>query len=419
MKTNKPDGSVSTLDATIFPIHDKSGRIINYAFIGRDCTRELQLHRQLRQAQKMEAIGTLAGGIAHDFNNILAAIIGYAELGLYDTSEGSSCFKQIIRAGERAKEVINQILIFSRQREKELQPVNVTHVLHEIMKLLSASLPKTITIATGIESENSTVMADPSQIHQILMNLCTNAAHSMQESGGVLTLTVCTTELGSQENGLPAGMYVQLAISDTGTGIDPDIAERIFDPFFTTKGPGEGTGMGLSVAHGIVKDLGGDITVTSAPGKGSIFHVLLPLSGEAGAKQHALNTDEPTGSEHILFIDDKSDIKEIGELLLSSLGYRVTATTSGTHALERFRDAPDNFDLIITDQTMPDITGLDLACKIRAVRSDIPILLCTGYSSSVTPERLRETGITEFIMKPISRRQAAQTIRRVLDSISS
>jgi PAS domain S-box-containing protein len=401
-------------------IYDEAGNVSEILCVGIDVSDKWQLEKRLAQAQKMEAIGTLAGGIAHDFNNILSAIIGYTELSLIDIPKGSALqnnLQQVLKAGGRAKELVRQILAFSRQRESELAPVKVSLIVNEALKLLRASLPATIKMRHFIKS-NLSVLTDPTNIHQVLMNLCTNASFAMQEKGGVLEVSLNDVDLDAdfarQHPGVKPGKFTNLTVRDTGCGMTTEVAERIFDPFYTTKKVGEGTGMGLSVVHGIVKSHGGTIIVESTPGKGSVFSVFLPAveteeAGQANQAQLII-----TGSERILFVDDEDFLVDIGKRMLERLGYRVTAKTSSLGAFELFRQSPDEFDLVITDMTMPDMTGDVLARKLIAIRPDIPIIVCTGYSERINPDIVKEIGIKELAMKPVVMKDIAQLIKRVL-----
>jgi PAS domain S-box-containing protein len=375
------------------------------------------LERQLQQSQKMEAIGTLAGGIAHDFNNILAAIIGYTELAIHCVPKESSVHKnlrEVMVAGIRAKDLVKQILTFSRQTEHELKPIQVKPIVEEVLKLLRASLPTTICFRKNIESD-SVVMADSTHIHQILMNLCTNAGHAMQEKGGILEVTLTDIELDARCEELLPGAYLRLTVSDTGIGMDALMIKRIFDPYFTTKEKGKGTGMGLAVVHGILKSYGGKIDVYSEPGNGSTFHVYLPVKEMDANAEERVEVSLPTGKECILFVDDEQSMANLGKELLEGLGYNVVTRTSSLEALEAFRAQSDNFDLVITDMTMPNMTGEKMAREIMKVRPDMPIILCTGFSPVITEEKARAMGIRAFIMKPILKNEIAVKIREVLD----
>lgn len=415
-------------DGTTFPIMIHASPIFNkgepVGFRGFivDITEKKKLEFQLRQAQKMEAIGTLAGGIAHDFNNILSAVLGYTELSMSVADEGSILHGNLLKiqkAGERARDLVRQILTFSRQSEQELVSIKVKPIVKEALKLLRASLPTTINIQTKIESERA-IMGDPTQIHQVLMNLCTNAAHAMSQGGGVLEVELTDEMLDARftrrHSELSEGMYVQLSVKDTGHGMSPDIAERIFNPFFTTKERGKGTGMGLSVVHGIVSSHGGVVTVDSTPGVGSTFHVYFPVTGTDPAYAKIEDIPLPVGDERILFIDDEAFQVDLGRQMLEKLGYTVVTQTDGREALNDFRNDPDKFDLVITDMTMPGLTGDELAGKIMTIRPNIPVILCTGYSEQITEDGARAMGIQEFIMKPVDMHKLSHAVRKVLDN---
>ena len=382
----------------------------------------LRIEAQLQQSQKMEAIGTLAGGIAHDFNNILSAVFGYTEIALIDAVEGSTLeknLKEVLKAGNRARDLVKQILTFSRQTDQELKPVQVKNITLESIKLLRASLPTTIRIQSNIECD-SAVLADPTQINQVLMNLCTNAAHAMRESGGLLKLDLSEVELDAdflkQYPDISPGVYLKLAVSDTGHGMASPLQERIFDPFFTTKDRGEGTGMGLAVVLGIVKSHGGAITVQSRLGKGSTFNVFLPIIQAEVEAKSTLQEAVPTGTEHILFVDDELALVDLGKKILERLGYKVTTRTSSIEALELFIEQPDKFDLVITDMTMPNMTGDELAVRLIEIRPGIAVILCTGYSERISKEKAQSMGIKEFILKPLVMSELGRVIRTVLDT---
>ena len=389
-----------------------------------DLTETKMLEARLRQAQKMEAIGTLSGGIAHDFNNILASMLGYAEvasLDLADEDKAKEMLKRVIIGGKRAKDLVKQILTFSRQQDQERIPMKISHILVEALRLLKATLPSTIEIRQNVVGYTEIVKADPTRIHQIMMNLCTNAAHAMREDGGVLAVSVANVALDSgfvtEHPGLNVGPYAEITVSDTGHGMAPEVMERIFDPYFTTKEKGVGTGMGLAVVHGIVKSHGGAITAESKPGKGSSFYVYLPVIQEAEKKpETGDNAPLPTGHARILFIDDEPTLADIGKQALEHLGYDVVAKTSSIEALELFRTKPEQFDLVITDATMPKMTGDRLARELMKIRSDIPIIICTGYSERITEEKTKKMGIKAFAMKPLTIRELALKVRETLES---
>ena len=374
--------------------------------------------------KKIESIGTLAGGIAHDFNNILYPIIGYTELTIGDVPKNSRTHKnleEILKAAMRAGNLVQQILTFSRKGDQENKPVMVQLVVKEALKLIRASIPKTIDIHQEIDKNCELVMGDPTQIHQIVMNLCTNAYHAMEDAGGKLEVTLTEIEIATDGQrdkiDLNPGRYLQLSVSDNGHGMTPDIISRIFDPYYTTKKSGKGTGLGLSVTHGIVKNHGGSISVLSEPGIGTTFHVYLPLI-EKETKLVATETPEiiPMGSERILLVDDEESIVIMEQQMLERLGYNVTPRSSSVEALEAFKSNPDNFDLIITDMTMPNMTGVQLAQKIKNIKADIPIIICTGFSEQLTTEKCQAIGINGLVMKPVIIKELAGTIRRVLDA---
>ena len=402
-------------------IYDAENRVKEILCVGIDVTEKWQLEKRLAQAQKMEAIGTLAGGIAHDFNNILSAILGYTELSLIDLPQDSAIrgnLKQVLMAGGRARELVQHILTYSRQREHEMQPVRINLIVNEALKLLRASLPSTIEIRNSIKS-NLAVISDATNIHQVIMNLCTNAGYAMQANGGILQVNLEDVDLDEdfikQHPDLKPGKFVRLTVSDTGHGMSPEVMERIFDPFFSTKKKGEGTGMGLSVVHGIVKSHGGAITVDSTPGQGSVFKLYFPANESELSPQNESANLMLTGMEHILFVDDEPFQTDIAKKMLTRLGYRLTTCGSSIEALDAFRQAPDKFDLVITDMTMPHMPGDVLARELIAIRPAIPIIVCTGYSARINPDVANEIGIRELLMKPVVIKDLAGIIRRVLD----
>jgi PAS domain S-box-containing protein len=380
-----------------------------------------RLEAQLQQAQKMEAIGALAGGIAHDFNNILSAIIGYTELAMLNEGAGScdAELKQALLAANRARDLIKQILAFSRQTDEERMPIRVGLVTKECVKFLRATIPSTIEIRTRIDEKAGTVLANSVELHQIIMNLCTNALHAIGERGGTLEITVAETRIEPARRqeaiGLEAGPYVRVSVRDSGGGIPPEILGKIFDPYFTTKEKGVGTGLGLAVVHGIVRKSGGTIQVESVPGQGSTFHILLPR-----VEQPSMPIVEPVGvpvggSERILFVDDEMMLAGIAQQMLKKLGYDVVARTSPVEALELFKAKPGHFDLVVTDQTMPGMTGDALARELMRIRPGLPIIICTGYSQSIDERKAAEMGIRGFVMKPILIHQIAAAVRRALE----
>jgi PAS domain S-box-containing protein len=401
---------------------DKKGKPIGSVINLRDISQQKKLEAQLQQAQKMEAIGTMAGGIAHDFNNILSSVIGYTELALDGEKKGTFQYQnlqEVLSAGNRAKDLVKQILTFSRQVDQEPRPIQVTPLVKDALKMIRASIPSTVEIEQDLQC-NALVMGDPTQIHQILLNLCTNAAHAMEDNGGLLTVRLFDADLDSDfisnHPGLKPGQYVTLTVTDTGHGISPDVMEKIFDPFFTTKEKGKGTGLGLSVVHGIVRSHGGDIYVYSEPGKGSTFKVCLPAIEKNRFKpEERAERPIPTGTERILFIDDEPVITNLGKQTLESLGYDVVVRNSSIEALELFKEKKDHFDLVITDMTMPHMTGEKLAEQLMQIRSDIPVILCTGFSFMIDEQKALDMGIRAFISKPILKREIAEAIRKVLD----
>jgi len=382
-----------------------------------------EIETQLYQAQKMEAIGTLAGGIAHDFNNILQSIMLNTELALLeDGPQGSGhCrMEDVLKASKRATDLVKQILLFSRQSEIETKPLQINLILKEAIKMLRSSLPSTIDIRQEISQGWELVMADPTRLQQIIMNLTTNAAHAMREKGGTLTFTLkpveITEDVAGQYPGLKSGAYMKLMVSDTGHGIDPSIIDRIFDPFFTTKDRGEGTGLGLAVALGVVKDLGGVITVKSEPDRGSTFSVFFPRIERKILQKTEEVKPLKKGREIILLVDDEKGLVDAHTEAFTRLGYQVVSRYSSIDALEAFRAQPGKFDIVITDQTMPRMTGLQLARELISIRPDIPVILCTGFSDLVTEEEARLIGIKRFIMKPVILRELSEVVRNVLEN---
>lgn len=383
---------------------------------------KVDLEKQFLHVQKIESLGTLAGGVAHDFNNILMSVIGYTELALNTIEKDSVPYeflKEVLKAGHRAKELVKHILAFSRCTEQELKPINICPVIEEVLTLIRSTLPSTIEIKKSYDIDCDTVIADPTQIHQIIMNLCTNAAHAMQEQGGILEICLKTFHIDKTMvdffQGLLPGNYLKLTVSDTGCGITVEDKQKIFAPYFTTKVKGKGTGLGLSVVLGIVRNYGGHITCTSEIGQGTNFNVYLPLLEETVVKREHESVSIPRGIEHILVVDDESSVDMMEKFVLQGLGYKVTAKTSSTEALADFKTSPHSFDAVITDMTMPQITGERLVQEIRAIHPTIPVILCTGYSEKITPERAALIGIDQFLLKPLNMLTLARSIRKVID----
>ena len=422
LTNRKKDGTLYIEKGMISPVLDDTGAVVNFVAVRTDVTEELRMKEKLGQAQKMEAIGTLAGGIAHDFNNILFPMVGFAEMLMEELPADSPLqdyAEDILSAALRAKDLVKQILDFSRQSTHERRAVRVHHILKEAIRLARAGLPSNIEVRQEISGMCPPILADPTQIHQIFMNLVTNAYHAMEATGGVLGISLDTADIDEKTGGellLSPGRYVRLKVVDTGCGIDADVRDRIFEPYFTTKADGRGTGLGLSVIHGIVTSHQGGIKVESEPGRGSTFTVYLPgIKGFREATLPAAVLPIQGGRERILLVDDEAVIVDMAKKMLESLGYRVTPKTAGIEALQTFRDDPEGFDLVVTDMTMPNMTGDRLAAEIKRIRPDVPVILCTGFSSRMDRHRAAALGIEGFLLKPILRRDLAVTIRDVLD----
>lgn len=410
---------------TCSPITERDGKVRRIVHIIRDITSLKTLESQLRQAQKMEAVGTLAGGIAHDFNNILTPILGYAEIlkgSVPPESKQYRPLQEIYRAGIRARDLIKQILTFSRQAEGSTEPLSVHLVVSEALKFLRSSIPTSIDLKQNIDKNCGKILANATQIHQVVMNLCTNAYHAMEEKGGVLEVSLSrrVQAESDREIGLPPGEYVCLTVQDSGHGMDEKTKEKIFEPYFTTKKAGKGTGLGLAMVHGIVANHGGAIGVRSEVGKGTLFTVYFPAVAQdaAGGVGSVLAQSLPEGSERVLVVDDEPQILQLHRSMLESLGYTVLGANGSLEAMQLLQADPSCCDLVLTDMTMPDMNGLDLARKIADLRPDLPVLLCTGFSELVDESRAKQAGIRQFFFKPVLRADLAKGVRRVLDGIA-
>lgn len=424
----KKDGSIFPGETSVFYLVDDKNAKIGYIGLIRDVTQSQQeqeyrntLQAQLIQTQKMESIGTLAGGIAHDFNNILSAILGFTELALSGVEKATPVeddLQEVYRAGLRAKDLVQQILTFARQSEEDFKPIQVDFIIKEVLKFIRSSIPTTIEIKQNIAC-NSLIMGNSTQVHQIMMNLCTNAAHAMEDEGGILQITLKDITIDRTANQkklkLKFGNYIELTVSDTGVGIEPHLIEKIFEPYFTTKIKGEGTGLGLALVHGIVETYGGEMIVESTLGNGTVFTIYLPIAREKKDPLNYKSDELSTGQERILFVDDEAPIVNIASRMLGQLGYSVTARTSSLDALNLFKLNPSAFDLVISDVTMPKMTGDQLTQKLIEIRPDIPVILCTGYSKKFSEEAASTIGIQAFVNKPIIQENLARVVRDVLD----
>jgi signal transduction histidine kinase/ActR/RegA family two-component response regulator len=410
-------GEERVYELTSTPVKDSSGKVTSAVVIGRDVTETTILEKQLRHSQKMEAIGTLAGGIAHDFNNVLTPIMGYSEILRFKLMQGGEGEKAnlefvegILKAAKRAKNLVEQILTFSRSSEQKASLQYIHPIVKEVMKLMRVTLPSTITIQEQIDEQCGIVSVDPVQIHQILINLCTNSAHAM--AGGHGTLSVTLASGGRDQNGKE---WLRLSIADTGCGIKPELLDRIFEPYFTTKEKSRGTGMGLAMVHGIISRQGGRIEVSSEVGVGTTFDVYLPITVAPTRIDQVVSTsDLQRGSGRILLVDDEAQVVQVTGELLTSLGYEVTGRTSPVVALSLVAANPEGYDLVLTDLTMPELTGVELSRKIQQVRGDLPVVLFTGYSDSVSREDAEAAGIRRYCMKPVSLRELAKVIHTTL-----
>jgi PAS domain S-box-containing protein len=429
-QVRRRDGTPIWISESARVARGRRGQPIYYEGTIRDITRRKEaeaeaarLGAQLLQAQKMEAIGTLAGGVAHDFNNILGAIIGYTELAQEDVPAGSAAatnLAEVLKAAFRAREHVRQILTFARQTGPERRPVRVAPIVREALSLLRATLPSTIRIERELTAKEDHAIADAAQLHQVLVNLCANAGHAMRAHGGTLHVRLANETLapGARPAGrsLPPGLYLRLTVSDTGHGIPAEVLPRVFEPFFTTKPVGEGTGLGLSVVHGIVQGHGGAINVESTPGAGTTFTVWLPAAGPAEKRESAHPWKLNGSGQRVLLVDDEEMLAALFKEWLRRLGYQASVHTSSLAALAEFQAAPGNFDLVLTDYTMPGLTGLEFARAVRLARPDIPVLLCTGYSEDFNRAQAEAAGITGFLNKPTGLAQFSQAVGAALKS---
>jgi PAS domain S-box-containing protein len=423
MVSRKKDGTHYEAEISVSSIRDETGEVMNFVVVHRDITYEVQLENRLRQAQKMEAVGALSGGIAHDFNNILSAVLGYSELALLKAGDNVGLvrsIRQIHKAGQRATALVRQILTFSRKTIHEKTICRMSGIVKEALEMLRSTIPTTIEIKHKIDCKG-VILADATQIHQIVVNLCTNAYHAMRETGGTLEIELLEKEIRQKKlrDLTPEpGKYVLLKVKDTGCGMDDEIMEKMFEPYFSTKVAEEGTGLGLSVVHGIVKGHGGDIIVHSEPGKGSVFQIYLPVVEEP----EKVNTDKKDeiqmveGSETIMFVDDEESLVELARESFGESGYTIKTFENGRQALEAFRQNPHEYDLIVTDMNMPLLNGMDLARKVMELRPSIPVVLCTGYSKLINKEKAIKMGIRGYLEKPLTMGSLMHEVRTVLDN---
>jgi PAS domain S-box-containing protein len=416
------DGRQVVVETSGLPIYDAQARFCGFRGTDRDITEKVKLEEHLQQAQKMESIGTLAGGIAHDFNNILGIMVGNAELALDDVppwNPGYQNLQEIKTAGLRAAHIVKQLLSFSRKSEQKLKPVEIKAIIKDSLNLLRATMPATVEIRENYASAEGNILADPIQINQVIMNLCINASQSMEEEGGIIEVRALKIDLndlnGDGSPGLPKGNYIKISVRDTGKGIDPQIVDKIFDPYFTTKEVGRGSGMGLAVVHGIVKNHGGGVTVDNVVGEGATFNVFFPLANESAEVEADKTEPLQHGNETILVVDDEPSIVYMTAQMLRRMGYQVEAQVNPDEAIEQLQSGSPKIDLVISDMTMPQMTGIQLFEKVQQIDPEIPVIICTGHSDLINPKKARELGIAALAMKPITRQAITKAVRDVLD----
>jgi PAS domain S-box-containing protein len=422
LNNKRKDGTIYTEDATISPVSDETGRTVNYVAVKRDITHVIELEKRLKQAEKTQAIGVLAGGIAHDFNNILFPIIGFAELLMDDLKDEAGKREkavEIYNGARRAADLVQQILAISLQTRPECRPVGVHQLIRDVLLLGRSAIPASVSIETDLRLDNAVIMAEPDHLHQMIMNLITNAFQSL-ESGPASTIRLGVMERVVSEADRPSpvledGRYGAITVTDSGCGIAPEVMDRIFEPYFTTRALDKGTGLGLSIAQGLAREYGGDVTARSVVGQGSSFTLYLPLVEPSVEPVSTAVVERTAGQERILLVDDESAIVRMETIILERLGYRVSGHTHGRSALAAYRAEPGGYDLVISDMAMPEMTGVQLAKEILALRPEQPILICTGFSDQVNRETLGETGIRGLLTKPLTSSELAREIRRILD----
>ncbi len=424
ISNRKKDGSIFDAEAIIYPIRDDQDQLVSYVAISRDITQELAIEKQLRQTQKMNAIGELAGGVAHDFNNILTAILGYIALCMNTVDEQSKTYGylgEVLKAGDRATKLVRQILTFSRQEEQAFHPVLLQPVIDDSLSMVKTTVKSNITMETEVDEDCGAIFGDTTQVQQVMVNLCTNAVHALGDKGGTLGVTLKQVETLGLKDGkglvdLEPGLYVCMTVSDTGCGMSPEIMDRIFEPYYTTKKKGEGTGFGLSIVHGIIRKHNGHISVESELGQGTTFTIYLPLLiNSAEEKQHAIEMSTPEGFGRILFVDDDDTVLSMGREILESFGYTVITATNGKRAFDIFQQQPTGFDALVSDYSMPEMNGHELISECLRLHPGLPSILCSGYMEKVEGENLQELGHTAFMAKPLDWRSLSRTIQQEIN----